>query len=269
MGPPLQPRRRDRPRAPRDGAPARGGRALHPAFAWDAMPDDRERDARGRARAPRASSRSPASTPTPRHPTPRADAPPSPQPLGGRCSAAARRLPELLGPEGGDLGSNSWVVSGALTESGLPLLANDPHLGPAMPSIWAQMGLHCAELSDDCPFDVAGFTLLRAARRRSSATTSASPGGSPTSAPTSPTSTSSGSTATRTNSTAPLSPLTLREETIEVAGGDPVTITVRSTARGPLVTDIGADFAAVAERLPRGIRPARRATTPSRCSGRR
>ena len=45
-------------------------------------------------------------------------------------------------------------------------------------------------------------------------------------------------------------PLTLREETIEVAGGDPVTITVRSTGRGPLVTDIGADFAAVAEDYP-------------------
>ena len=69
-------------------------------------------------------------------------------------SALIDGIPELLGPEDGDLGSNSWVVSGALTESGLPLLANDPHLGPAMPSIWAQMGLHCAELRDDCGFDV-------------------------------------------------------------------------------------------------------------------
>jgi penicillin amidase len=51
------------------------------------------------------------------------------------------------------------VVSGEHTASGLPLLANDPHLGPALPSIWAQMGLHCVEVSASCPFDVAGFTF--------------------------------------------------------------------------------------------------------------
>ena len=76
-----------------------------------------------------------------------------------RLGALIDGIPELLGPEGGDLGSNSWVVSGALTESGLPLLANDPHLGPAMPSIWAQMGLHCAEIREDCAFDVTGYTF--------------------------------------------------------------------------------------------------------------
>ena len=74
-------------------------------------------------------------------------------------SAPIDAVPELLGPEGGDLGSNSWVISGALTESGQPLLANDPHLGPAMPSIWTQMGLHCAEVRDDCAFDVSGYTF--------------------------------------------------------------------------------------------------------------
>ncbi|SFE22307.1 penicillin amidase [Lentibacillus persicus] len=38
-------------------------------------------------------------------------------------------------------GSNNWVVSGEKTQSGLPLLANDPHLGLATPSIWYQMHL--------------------------------------------------------------------------------------------------------------------------------
>lgn len=33
-------------------------------------------------------------------------------------------------------GSNNWVVSGAHTKSGKPLLANDPHLGIAAPSLW-------------------------------------------------------------------------------------------------------------------------------------
>lgn len=38
-------------------------------------------------------------------------------------------------------GSNNWVVSGNKTESGMPLLADDPHLGLSTPSIWYQMHL--------------------------------------------------------------------------------------------------------------------------------
>ncbi|WP_196137569.1 penicillin acylase family protein [Aliikangiella sp. G2MR2-5] len=34
------------------------------------------------------------------------------------------------------VGSNAWVISGDLTESGKPLLANDPHLGIQIPSLW-------------------------------------------------------------------------------------------------------------------------------------
>ena len=36
-------------------------------------------------------------------------------------------------------GSNSWAVAGALSKSGKPLLANDPHLGLTMPGIWLPM----------------------------------------------------------------------------------------------------------------------------------
>ena len=39
------------------------------------------------------------------------------------------------------LGSNSWAVSGEKTESGYPILANDPHLGLSLPSIWVEMQL--------------------------------------------------------------------------------------------------------------------------------
>jgi penicillin amidase len=50
-------------------------------------------------------------------------------------------------------GSNSWVVAGARTATGRPLLANDPHLGLEMPSLWYEMHLVAAGL------DVAGCSI--------------------------------------------------------------------------------------------------------------
>lgn len=38
--------------------------------------------------------------------------------------------------------SNAWVVSGARSRSGKPLLANDPHLGLQAPSLWYLVGMH-------------------------------------------------------------------------------------------------------------------------------
>ena len=38
-------------------------------------------------------------------------------------------------------GSNSWVVSGKLTDTGYPILANDPHLENLMPSQWYLVNL--------------------------------------------------------------------------------------------------------------------------------
>jgi len=60
---------------------------------------------------------------------------------------------------GQGVGSNSWVIGGQNTASGQPILANDPHLGIQMPSIWYEIGLHCRPVSDACPFDVVGFSL--------------------------------------------------------------------------------------------------------------
>jgi penicillin amidase len=38
-------------------------------------------------------------------------------------------------------GSNNWAVSGSKTQSGAPILCNDPHLGLNLPSIWYEMQL--------------------------------------------------------------------------------------------------------------------------------
>jgi penicillin G amidase len=59
----------------------------------------------------------------------------------------------------GEIGSNNWVISGSRTASGMPLLANDTHLGIQMPSIWYMVGLHCAPVSAECPYDMQGFSF--------------------------------------------------------------------------------------------------------------
>lgn len=45
------------------------------------------------------------------------------------------------------LGSNSWAVSGGMTESGRPILANDPHLQMTLPAIWYEIQLHSPDLN--------------------------------------------------------------------------------------------------------------------------
>ncbi len=40
-----------------------------------------------------------------------------------------------------EIGSNNWAVSGSKSTTGLPILANDPHLQLTLPSIWYQMQL--------------------------------------------------------------------------------------------------------------------------------
>ncbi len=56
------------------------------------------------------------------------------------------------------LGSNNWVVSGAHTVSGKPLLSNDMHLGHGMPNLWYEAHLRCCKAGSN-DFDVAGVTL--------------------------------------------------------------------------------------------------------------
>ncbi len=55
-------------------------------------------------------------------------------------------LEPLPQPEEGT-GSNNWAVSGSKTESGNPILANDPHLSLNLPSLWFAMQLTTPEHS--------------------------------------------------------------------------------------------------------------------------
>ncbi|EON75782.1 penicillin acylase II [Lunatimonas lonarensis] len=55
-------------------------------------------------------------------------------------------LKTLNKPEPGT-GSNNWAVSGRKTESGNPMLANDPHLSLNMPSLWYAVQLSTPEFT--------------------------------------------------------------------------------------------------------------------------
>jgi penicillin G amidase len=72
-----------------------------------------------------------------------------------------RSITRLSGSGSGarEIGSNSWAVAGSGTASGKSILSNDPHLPTSIPSVFAQVGLHCRTLSEACPFDVSGFSM--------------------------------------------------------------------------------------------------------------
>jgi penicillin amidase len=130
------------------------------------------------------------------------------------------------------VGSNNWVVDGTLTASGRPLLANDPHLGTNIPSLWYLAHISVGD------FDLIGGTLpgtpaVAIGRNRHIAW---------------------GETnmfadvqdlfrerldaaGTRAEFRGVFEPLQIIKETIEVAGGSPIDVTVRITRHGPLVSD--------------------------------
>ncbi|TDE94316.1 penicillin acylase family protein [Occultella glacieicola] len=155
---------------------------------------------------------------------------------GEAVRTALDAIPALLGT-GEGLGSNSWVVSGEHTVSGRPLLANDPHLGLGAPGIWYQVGLHCRTVSEQCPFDVAGFSFSGLPGVVIGQNADLAWG------LTNLTSDASDFFLERVYSDGTYLragdrlPLTERTEVIEVNGGDDVTITVQSTPHGPIISD--------------------------------
>ena len=60
---------------------------------------------------------------------------------------------QMIGSTGFTIGSNNWVVGGSRSVTGMPILANDPHLGHGIPSTWYEMQLSGAG------WDVTGFAL--------------------------------------------------------------------------------------------------------------
>lgn len=158
-------------------------------------------------------------------------------------------VPAILGPNGSGIGSNSWVISGKYTTTGKPLLANDPHLAPQLPSVWYQMGLHCRTVSAQCQYDVAGYTF------------SGMPGvviGHNADIAWGMTNLGADVTDLYLEQVQPegyvydnkVLPFTIRDEVIKVAGGASKKITVRITNNGPLVSDRSEELASVGTSAP-------------------
>ena len=157
-----------------------------------------------------------------------------------------RRLPPMLGTNASGIGSNSWVIAGSRTTTGKPLLANDPHLAPTMPGIWFQMGLHCG-----CGLNLAGFTFSGVPGVVIGHNDRIAWGF-----------TNLGPDVTdlylervegdRYEVDGEWLPLDVRTETIKVAGGKPVTVTVRGTRDGPLLSDASMGLREIGLRPPVG-----------------
>jgi penicillin amidase len=148
-------------------------------------------------------------------------------------------LESLLGPSGSGIGSNNWAIAGSRTSTGKPFFANDMHLSEMMPSIWYEIGLHCTPKGPDCPFEVAGYSFPSApgvivghTDRIAWGFTNVDPD----------------VLDLYIEKINPDNPnqyevngnwvdMTLVHETIQVAGSDPVELTVRYTRHGPIIWD--------------------------------
>jgi penicillin amidase len=124
--------------------------------------------------------------------------------------------------------SNAWVVSGARTASGKPILANDPHLALAIPCAWFLVRIETPELRltgagaagvPVVPFGHNGRIAFGVTSGDGDVEdlflVSPDPVGAPA--------------------------ITTRRERIAVRGGDELEIVVRETRHGPLITDVLAD----------------------------
>jgi penicillin G amidase len=144
----------------------------------------------------------------------------------------------LVGDHG--VGSNDWVIAPSKSKTGGALLANDPHLGIGMPSIWFINGLHCRTVGADCPFDVSGVSfpgvpgvVLGHNAKIAWGATNTDPDVEDlyveTVDPKDP-----DSYLFKGESI----PFATRTETITVAGGEDVELDVRETRHGPILNDV-------------------------------
>ncbi|MBB1629617.1 penicillin acylase family protein [Cupriavidus sp. UME77] len=143
------------------------------------------------------------------------------------------------------MGSNNWVVSGAHTRSGKPLLANDPHLGLQAPALWyfAQMQAPGLDVTGATLPGMPGVVLGHNQRIAWGFTNTApdvqdlyierlQPG-----------------STQRYQTPDGWAEFVTRTETIHVKGAPDVTLNVRETRHGPVISDVAEPVATAAAPL--------------------
>lgn len=148
----------------------------------------------------------------------------------GAAAEMLAAIPELAQPH---LASNVWALAGSRTESGKPLLANDPHLGFNAPILWYLVSITAPGVEvhggtvPGVPFHLMGHNGTIAW----GVTTTHSdlmdlfvekPGPTPD---------------TYLTPDGP-APFLMREELIRVKGQEPVSLNVRATRHGPVISDV-------------------------------
>jgi penicillin amidase len=156
--------------------------------------------------------------------------PPLPtDPPGVAAGALAGALLDAL-PRPGGRGSNAWVVAGSRTESGRPLLANDPHLLVQQPGAWFELHLRAPGYeARGVAFPFAPGILIGATPHHAWGITNVTgdvqdlyeerldPDGS------------------AAEFDGAWEPLTVHREEIAVRGGAPIAVDVRETRHGPIL----------------------------------
>ena len=138
----------------------------------------------------------------------------------------------LTGASTEGLGSNNWVVDGTMTASGKPLLANDPHLGTRLPSTWYLAHISAGG-SDVIGGTFPGTPAIALGRNRFIAW-----GATNVAADVQDLYREHLDAAgTHAEFRGAQEPITVIPETIVIKGSAPVTVNVRVTRHGPLVSD--------------------------------
>jgi penicillin amidase len=160
----------------------------------------------------------------------RALLPPLPNdPPGAIAGGLAGRLLDAL-PHARGRGSNAWVVAGSRTQSGKPMLANDPHLLAQQPGAWFELHLRAPGYeARGVAFPFAPGILVGTTAHHAWGTTNVSgdvqdlyeerPN----------------ADGTAVEFDGGWEPVTHHREEIAVRGGDPVVVDVRETRHGPLL----------------------------------
>jgi penicillin amidase len=128
-------------------------------------------------------------------------------------------------------GSNNWAIAGSRTASGAPLLANDPHLAPRLPAPWYLVHLRCPE------WELTGASFVGAPALPIAFNGHAAWG--ITAGLTDQADLfieEIGEDGTSVREAHGFVPCQVREERIEVRGGEPVTERVLVTPRGPIIS---------------------------------